>query len=133
MRASALCLSLLPVRTLEAQVDPYPILFFLHLSASEVMSGYSSESDLTELEDDEDFSLTQAKPRKGEKAFEIRGALPAPRTVSYTTQALYGMSQFPLYAVYLICVIFRHDILARCRSECRIPARYAQRNHAHAP
>lgn len=51
------------------------------------------DSDLTDLDDEEDFSLSQLHPKKkrtDEDSYRIRGALTAPRATSYTTQALHG-------------------------------------------
>lgn len=55
-----------------------------------------SDSDLTELEDDEEVPLSQKKRGKGrsqgKSEYRIRGALKVPRATTYTCQALYGAS-----------------------------------------
>lgn len=61
-----------------------------YISSTPLMADTSDESDLTDLDDEDDLPLSQQKAGKLPKDFEIRGALAAPRTVTYTTQALYG-------------------------------------------
>lgn len=83
----------------------------------------SSDSDLTEFEDEEEVPLSASTRSKGSKGktkangepegYRIRGALKVPRATTYTCQSLYGAHMATLYHGFQLERANRTDTLAR--------------------
>ncbi len=84
----------------------------------------SSDSELTEFEDEEEVPLsasTRSKASKGKtkangepEGYRIRGALKVPRATTYTCQSLYGAHISTLGHVAQLERVNRADTLAGC-------------------